>query len=649
MKHVVGLVVALLVTVAVSVPVFAQGPLSDVPTDHWAYQAVDKLASAGLLEGYPDGTFKGNRALTRYEFAMAIARILDYGDKNWKGVGGGEKGEKGEKGDTGEVGPVGPAGPGGGVTPEQQKLLDQLQKEFMPELKELSVRVEDLERRVDALEKAPAPTSKLKVSGLLDVRGGWYGSKLTIKHGESTGYPFQPFATLPPSEVDQAAAGQSFADTIFVADSLKDSFKANDFGTMWTQVNIDGDLNPNVSVHASFVAEPRTNLALPDVEGTFGNSDITPNSLWSNGIMDAVRVYDAYVKFRTERFLPAQWTVGKQYAGVGEGLLFNTDLFALKAVNADFTFGKSLDFMVFGGTVDREAFGSQDSPLVNGLTPDEKSALDTSGQDNYLLGRLGMPILKTWNVGANWLQTGFGNEQGWSVDVKGSIFRRPISAEYATITRSVGGVKESDWKADSFLGVNDNAAWVVNVGLIDTRTLTLSGKYGQVDPLYAFSVSDISSQVPGFAELPGGAPIFNLPLTLLHPYAEVSPHDINWVDRPLFLDPTNVSKGWEANLTLKSLLGSDMPLKLRWYGGQAYNDDYIAWLAVGGTSSGLSAPEKWRTADQAVVVSVTKSLAEDVNFTLLYGRRETKNVLRPVDGTLRDPIQVVRGELSVAF
>ena len=647
MKHIVGLVVALLVTVAVSVPVFAQGPLSDVPTDHWAYPAVDKLASAGLLEGYPDGTFKGNRALTRYEFAMAIARILEYGDKNWAKGGGGAP-VPGPKGDTGDTGPAGAAGPAGpGITPEQQKLLDQLQKEFMPELKELSVRVDELERRVDELEKAPAPTSKIKVSGLLNVRGGWYGSKLKISHGEATGYPFQPFATLPPSGVEQAAAGQYFSDTLFVSDSLKDAFKANDFGTMWTQVNVSGEIKPGVSVMASFVAEPRTNLGgFDDFDADTG---LSPNSTFQQGIMDIARVDQAWVKFRTERFLPAEWTVGKQYAGVGEGLLFNDDLYALKAVNGNFKFGKGLDLMVLGASVDREAFGSQSTQSVSGLSPDETKALDTSGQDNYLLGRLALPVLKTWNVGANWLQTGFGDEQGWSVDVKGSIFRRPISAEFATMLRSVGGVKASDWKADSFMGVNDNTAWVVNVGLVDTRTLALSGKYGQVDPLYAFSVTDDTSKVLGFAELPGGVPIFNLPLTLLHPYAEVSPHDINWVDRPLFLDPTNVSKGWEANLTLKSLLGSDMPLKLRWYGGQAYNDDYIAWLSVGGTSSGFSKPEKWRTADQAVVVSVTKPLAEDVNFTLLYGRRETKNVMRPIDDTLRDPIQVVRGELSVAF
>jgi hypothetical protein len=59
-------------------PVFAQGgPFADVPTDHWAYAAVDKLQKQGIVIGYPDGTYGGKRQMTRYEFAIAIARLLD--------------------------------------------------------------------------------------------------------------------------------------------------------------------------------------------------------------------------------------------------------------------------------------------------------------------------------------------------------------------------------------------------------------------------------------------------------------------------------------------------------------------------------------------------------------------------------------------
>ena len=60
---------------AVISPAFAQ-PFADTPTNHWAYDAIAELAAKGLIEGYPDGTFKGDRAMTRYEMAMVVARLL---------------------------------------------------------------------------------------------------------------------------------------------------------------------------------------------------------------------------------------------------------------------------------------------------------------------------------------------------------------------------------------------------------------------------------------------------------------------------------------------------------------------------------------------------------------------------------------------
>jgi hypothetical protein len=54
----------------------ASGTFADVPADHWAYEAVDTLQKAGIVIGYPDGSYGGRRAMTRYEFAEAIARLL---------------------------------------------------------------------------------------------------------------------------------------------------------------------------------------------------------------------------------------------------------------------------------------------------------------------------------------------------------------------------------------------------------------------------------------------------------------------------------------------------------------------------------------------------------------------------------------------
>jgi hypothetical protein len=71
----IAVLVAVMLSLTLVAPAFAQ-PFADVPTDHWAYDAIAELAAKGLIEGYPDGAFRGDRAMTRYEMAMVVARLL---------------------------------------------------------------------------------------------------------------------------------------------------------------------------------------------------------------------------------------------------------------------------------------------------------------------------------------------------------------------------------------------------------------------------------------------------------------------------------------------------------------------------------------------------------------------------------------------
>jgi hypothetical protein len=71
----IALSVAAILVLAVASPAFAQ-PFADVPTDHWAFDAIAELAAKGIIEGFPDGTFKGDRGVSRYEVAIIVARIL---------------------------------------------------------------------------------------------------------------------------------------------------------------------------------------------------------------------------------------------------------------------------------------------------------------------------------------------------------------------------------------------------------------------------------------------------------------------------------------------------------------------------------------------------------------------------------------------
>ena len=94
---------------------FAANPFSDVTPDSWAYQAVSQLAAAGIVNGYPDGTFKGQNDITRYEMAQMIAKAMANQDR---------------------------------ANAEQQAMINRLADEFSNELNNLGVRVARLEDRV---------------------------------------------------------------------------------------------------------------------------------------------------------------------------------------------------------------------------------------------------------------------------------------------------------------------------------------------------------------------------------------------------------------------------------------------------------------------------------------------------------------------
>lgn len=75
MKKYLPVILSVLLVIALAMPA-AAGPFADVPQHHWAYEAVKQLAAYGLVIGFPDGEFKGNEPLTRYQMAMVIARLL---------------------------------------------------------------------------------------------------------------------------------------------------------------------------------------------------------------------------------------------------------------------------------------------------------------------------------------------------------------------------------------------------------------------------------------------------------------------------------------------------------------------------------------------------------------------------------------------
>ena len=117
-KTLVSALTTALVVGAASTTFAATNPFSDVPADHWAYDAVSQLAADGVIEGYGDSTFKGNQNITRYEMAQMIAKAMAKTD----------------------------------VSASDKALIDKLAAEFSDELNNLGVRVSNLERNADKVK-----------------------------------------------------------------------------------------------------------------------------------------------------------------------------------------------------------------------------------------------------------------------------------------------------------------------------------------------------------------------------------------------------------------------------------------------------------------------------------------------------------------
>ena len=117
-KTMVAALAAALTIGAASTTFAAANPFSDVPRDHWAYDAVTQLAADGVVEGYGDGTYRGDRNITRYEMAQMVAKAMAKGDM-----------------------PV-----------SDRALVDRLAAEFADELNNLGVRVSNLEKNSDMVK-----------------------------------------------------------------------------------------------------------------------------------------------------------------------------------------------------------------------------------------------------------------------------------------------------------------------------------------------------------------------------------------------------------------------------------------------------------------------------------------------------------------
>lgn len=597
MKKVIGAIMVSLL-LALAIPSFSQAPVvpfTDVPAGHWAAQALADLADAGVIEGLPGvSRYDGDRPMTRYEAAVALARLLSAveqlpgmpasatleqirnliltdpdvqarlrgpvgatgvagtpGAPGAPGVGNGQTGPVGQPGKEGPPGPAGPAGStGAGFTPQQVADLNRLLQEFGPEIAAIRNDVATLRTQMNDVE-ARIPPLRVSING--GYRFGLYGTGINLpaNSGTSADHATIYGAVLTP------APGTDPDNTL-----AKDALKGSRFGVYLVDVNIDGAITEAVAAHATLRAITPVDvscnpfgLGLPynaTPDSFDGQNSYFGGTTWA----DSVQLWDWYAKVTTSMLgNDITATAGRFSRTINQGLLIDTSAQPLTGLALDSGRG-NVRFGVNGSTIDRGV-----------------SAEDPRGpQDLFGSAYLGLGQ-GDWNITGSYLASGVGGQTGWGLGMNGKILGRRIFGEFAQLLDDYNGNSLDD----------DNNGYVIGINLLEnTKGLSLSAKYGDIEPNFRPALSQ------------------------LRPYSAVNAYDIDWIDRPLYLSPDNVTKGFEGNISY--VLGS--------------------WTAQGRVYFGDKVTNAINTdADMAWSAKLKKQITKGVAASVLYGEREVDKII----------------------
>ena len=313
------LAIAAVAALTAGVSAYAANPFSDVSPDDWAYQAVSDLSDQGVVEGYPDGTFKGERNMTRYELAQVIARLMAREDQ---------------------------------LNAEQKATLDKLAGEYADELANLGVRVSNMEKKVgniswfgdarmrwkekgyntDGSRKADGWDGRMRINAKAQVNDSTYvrgrftsnmnfkddadaNTKMDVlfvhhQFGDKVGMNLgRNFLTL-------GQTGMYYDDffdgaQLFIGDS-KLTLEAG-YGRMNTWINDYGQKKDD-TVYARLYGQ--TGRIGYDAEyiKTVGAADADKKSIWGAGltvgVTDAVDIFGDFYKNTEPKGDPQMWTAG---------------------------------------------------------------------------------------------------------------------------------------------------------------------------------------------------------------------------------------------------------------------------------------------------------------------------------------------------
>ncbi|HOO55373.1 MAG TPA: S-layer homology domain-containing protein [bacterium] len=411
--------------------------LVDVPSNHWAEDAVQKLFNSGLIEGYPDGTFKGDRPITRYEYAMVVDRMMEMLDKTYC-----LKDEcKVQAPAPAAVSKIDPA-----QLDEIRDIVKKLAAEFKDELAALKVKVDENSNKIAALESKvdKAFLGKLQVSGSIRQR-----------------------IDIPDTDLENAAFVDNFYTQQYnVAAANLSNVRSGglEYGyEMIPTIQFDGEAGDNVTFS---IALSQTILNKAAIADNFGDDTGELNIEHAYVDLDgseSVRELDVLTLrsgYQSLSFGPYGMLVdvsgAQSVPGVALGI--GKDIVALS---------------VFGGFADMDS---------NNIT----DGLGSAGKDVYAAARLGLD-LPFVDLGFNYLGNGYQEEQGWGVDLvapllKNSPFLKEFRAEYLTVTDLEDGTSPAS-------GLDDSS-FVLGLDLYKNKKAALTVSYADIPAAVAFTSLD---------------------------------------------------------------------------------------------------------------------------------------------------------------
>ncbi|MBV9864490.1 MAG: S-layer homology domain-containing protein [Abitibacteriaceae bacterium] len=491
----------------------------DVPRGHWAYQAIDRLSRAGIIEGLPNGTYAGQKPMTRYEFAVAIARILD---KIPTGPGGpGQQGEPGRQGEPGPAGPPGPAGKDAEVADfvkraELNDLIAALRREFADELARLGSRVDALEARTTNLENRVTVPPRVTITPSLLHRTGvasyisqvatpgtanfspdvpgrtiFGGANVFGTPGVSPGLPAPPAIFQPNKKTAYVNAKYSYTDfELRMTDRVTDRLSANaalrSIGS--TQEDPWGPATSGLWAREAYAVadlSDRSFIGLKGLSATLGRqrTKIAQGLLYDNDLSptDQVNVafnlgpvaLSGFVGTTNNETFGSGAAGSNPYATTGSVAWYGTTPTAAQAVNFGGPAGLFFRSPGLPGNAARSGAIVGFPGAGGGIMPDDNEALLHGAINLFRIS--GQPV----SLGLTRQFDGVQNQQADSADLTVPLFNRTIGIEYVRERRYYNGASAT----------GNPKAYNVTVPLLRANALDLNFAYGKADDAFEYLVS----------------------------------------------------------------------------------------------------------------------------------------------------------------